>query len=661
MLILGRKAVNRFLIILSLSLISTAAFADEENEPTDENLWRAEQAGDIAEADRIRAILNEEAKKVWGSRANGDIALDLPGFIPPEDHNTPPRPFLWGNDATITTGPVLGGISTDYDGDGNVYAARCTTYSGTENARIRIYKSTDGGVSWAHLAGFYNMSGHQYSYPVVLTGSSGTPDKLYVFYLRSSNHGDLRVARYTVNGTYEGFFSVKEDSDTVTYFSVCADFGVGSYLMLGYQRERMGDTTPNLYTIVSTDMGETWGSQRYVSADASHPDIAYGYGGYVYLVYTKTGGTDAEISACKNTNYGSGVAWQDFEALTEDGWDDDFAKVGALHTSPPTSQHVWVGYNHDYANTGNWDLRFAYSTNAGVNWSKGHILADDEDYDEMACDLWVGRKTIITYVNICYLKSRFVSPADLDYDVYWAFSNTWGPGTWNSLTKISDHWSSTDYDGRKVCQGTYGSLAEEGGWSALVYAGRSFADNFQDFYFDSRLFESNQPPDAFSLLFPADEDSTPRKIPLDWETTTDPDPGDEVTYDLYTSTSVSFAPDSTSVDSNLTSSEYLKTLDYGTYYWKVKAKDYRGGQRWSNETWRFMVTGFPQLTVGDFNSDGSVDVGDVVFAVNYLYRSGPTPDPVEAGDVNCDGTVNLGDVVYLVNYLYRDGPPPCEP
>jgi hypothetical protein len=29
------------------------------------------------------------------------------------------------------------------------------------------------------------------------------------------------------------------------------------------------------------------------------------------------------------------------------------------------------------------------------------------------------------------------------------------------------------------------------------------------------------------------------------------------------------------------------------------------------------------------------------------------------GDVNCDGIVNVGDVVYTVNYLFKGGPPPC--
>jgi len=65
-----------------------------------------------------------------------------------------------------------------------------------------------------------------------------------------------------------------------------------------------------------------------------------------------------------------------------------------------------------------------------------------------------------------------------------------------------------------------------------------------------------------------------------------------------------------------------------------------------------------QFLAGDVNGDGAVNVGDVVYLVNYLYRGGLPPDPFQAGDVNCDGVVNVGDVVYLVNYLYRGGDPP---
>ena len=58
---------------------------------------------------------------------------------------------------------------------------------------------------------------------------------------------------------------------------------------------------------------------------------------------------------------------------------------------------------------------------------------------------------------------------------------------------------------------------------------------------------------------------------------------------------------------------------------------------------------------GDANGDWAINVADVVYLVNFLYRDGDPPIPVEAGDANCDEIVNIADVVYLVNYLYRGG------
>ncbi len=71
------------------------------------------------------------------------------------------------------------------------------------------------------------------------------------------------------------------------------------------------------------------------------------------------------------------------------------------------------------------------------------------------------------------------------------------------------------------------------------------------------------------------------------------------------------------------------------------------------------ITVLPYLT-GDPNHDGMIDIGDVVYLINYLFKGGPIPDPLEAGDANSDGIVDLGDVVYLINYLFKGGPPPCE-
>lgn len=472
------------LAVLCCLLLSSAAYAvdqEDKNAPTDENLWKAQQAGDLETAARIKAILDERSSKVWGRRVEEDMEPWPPPVVPPIKDDAFLRPAIWGNDVTIATGTVSGGISTDYDNSGNIYAVRCTTYAGNTNGKVDIYKSTNGGTSWSRING-WQSSTSKYTYPVVLTGTDGTPDKLYVFYLRSSNNGDVRVGRYTLDGTHEGWWDVKADSDTITYFTVCANYGVANRLMLAYQREKSGDTTPDIYTIRSTDRGATWGSQVWITLDGSHPDIAYGYGGYTYMVYTKTGGTDDEITACRSTDYA--VSWGNFEALTADSWDDDYAKVAATHTIPYGDQYVWVGYTHDYAGLGNWDMRFAYSSNAGVNWSKGHILAEESDYDEMACDLWVGRKTNYVYVNICYLRTRYISPKLRYHDIYYAYVNKYNPTTWTSHGDISNYWGAFDYDGRKVCQGTYGGITL--GWRGVVYAGRSTLTNYYGLYFDNQ-------------------------------------------------------------------------------------------------------------------------------------------------------------------------------
>ncbi len=69
----------------------------------------------------------------------------------------------------------------------------------------------------------------------------------------------------------------------------------------------------------------------------------------------------------------------------------------------------------------------------------------------------------------------------------------------------------------------------------------------------------------------------------------------------------------------------------------------------------------PPVQIGDANGNGSIEAGDVVFLISFLYRGGSAPDPMMTGDVNGDGVVNGSDVVYLINYLFRNGPTPGNP
>ncbi len=67
---------------------------------------------------------------------------------------------------------------------------------------------------------------------------------------------------------------------------------------------------------------------------------------------------------------------------------------------------------------------------------------------------------------------------------------------------------------------------------------------------------------------------------------------------------------------------------------------------------------------GDANSDEIVDIADVIYDLNYVFKEGPPPDPFECGDANADCTIDITDAIYLINYLFKEGSIPemvnCE-
>ncbi len=62
---------------------------------------------------------------------------------------------------------------------------------------------------------------------------------------------------------------------------------------------------------------------------------------------------------------------------------------------------------------------------------------------------------------------------------------------------------------------------------------------------------------------------------------------------------------------------------------------------------------------GDVNLNGSVNIGDPVYLVNFIFKAGPEPQNLDIANVNCDDRINIGDIVYLVNFIFRGGDVPC--
>ncbi|MEZ5357433.1 MAG: dockerin type I domain-containing protein [Candidatus Zixiibacteriota bacterium] len=94
----------------------------------------------------------------------------------------------------------------------------------------------------------------------------------------------------------------------------------------------------------------------------------------------------------------------------------------------------------------------------------------------------------------------------------------------------------------------------------------------------------------------------------------------------------------------------------GWYYWRIRGEDELEVGSWG-EPAVFRIQ--PDYICGDANGDETVNIGDAVFLIAYIFKGGPAPDPIEAADANCDATVNVGDAVYLINFIFKGGDAPC--
>ena len=138
--------------------------------------------------------------------------------------------------------------------------------------------------------------------------------------------------------------------------------------------------------------------------------------------------------------------------------------------------------------------------------------------------------------------------------------------------------------------------------------------------------------------------------------------GDGIYFDdIYPANSI--------IDDNIVSSSISNTYfnftdkPAGIYYYKVRAQD--AEDQWSEFCPLGRTVAVSPFICGDTNGDELVNILDIVYLINYKYKEGAAPDPMESGDVNSlvqpDGLINILDIVYLINYKYKEGPEPVCP
>jgi len=192
-------------------------------------------------------------------------------------------------------------------------------------------------------------------------------------------------------------------------------------------------------------------------------------------------------------------------------------------------------------------------------------------------------------------------------------------------------------------------------WSARAFDGYEYSEGSP-----TETFVVNatpEPPSAPEGIYPPDTSGLPvfDMLPeFQWSPSYDPDPLDTVRYKLEIAIDSAFNFVYT-VDSIVSTIFTLTdSLQFATHYWwRVTAFDNTGLSAMSPNTPDFWT-----WTLGDLDYSHDVNIADLVFLVDYLFRGAFPPYPLFIGDVNGDCQVNIADLTYLVDYLFRGGSAP---
>lgn len=160
-----------------------------------------------------------------------------------------------------------------------------------------------------------------------------------------------------------------------------------------------------------------------------------------------------------------------------------------------------------------------------------------------------------------------------------------------------------------------------------------------------------EPPLPFSLLSPDDGDTVGTLTPiLNWEATSDPDPGDHLTYTVFIDTTPDFSGGIViaGIEDNLYSTPPLN--DSTLYYWKIWAVDGNELITESNETFRFFVL----ATTGIGNGGEDTQSGlPKVFALGQNYPNPFNPSTTITFDIPVGTPGDAGSPVRLQVYNLR--------
>ena len=323
--------------------------------------------------------------------------------------------------------------SADNSDDGDMYVAVITTPLQTQG-EIKIYKSTDHGSSWTvwnthtHRSGFYDVE--------VIVGEWGSgefvDDRLLLF--TAGADGTVQVHRYPLaGGAYESVILASEGGSAAFWgLTAARDRNPRAYnLYVTYSMLDPSTLKDQTKVCCSYNNGITWENWQTYN-DYYLSSIDGGVNDNAYLV-AKMNNSTKDISIKRSTD--GGQSWGSWVNLTaSDGsYDHGVSEPVVAASTDPGAPTVWVAY--PYYKTGDpnkGDIRYAYSTDAGSNWTMGLNLSVDEAY-EGTFHMKGYKAGANRWMNMAYMSDPSSNP-----QVIWRWASGTVPKNWSAPRIVND-------------------------------------------------------------------------------------------------------------------------------------------------------------------------------------------------------------------------------
>jgi len=495
---------------------------------------------------------------------------ELPSFV---DTKISENKSRWGNDVPVryTTANEKSPTILSLSGESNtpkIYVAS-EEWSGTSAVdKIIVARSTDHGATFNNTTPHTINLDKPLSLPKITQVSDSYLGVVYVYHF-SSTDKDVYFTKVNSTLTSGSLTMVDNSGYDIERPSITSDyqeFPDDAYLYVIYY-EILG-ANANLKFRLSTDDGSFFSAPVTIASNFTIPynfstSIAY-KDGRLIVAYTARGSGSDDIKTAYSTN--TGGSWSTPITVASTTKDELYPQV-----SLSTGNYGFIFYEYHYTTTDR-DIYYAYTTNGGSSWNTNNPLVSsgqDERYPDVKdfspgsnSSVFTSFSNLSTNQVVIY-KTNYTSPTN------WTYYSSPNSGEFNV--------SSDDISAILPKYTPTGGVGVGIAWVQLV-------GSDHDIYFDADWLNSTPPPPVPTLVSPADGSTTSDQTPsFDWTNSTG-----ATGYDIQVDNSSSFT--SPEINASPTSSNYTPSsnLAYGTYYWRVRAKNANGTSNWTS-VWSFTI------------------------------------------------------------------------